>query len=138
MRIAEVVRRSGIPATALRYYESVGLIEAWREPNGYRSFDDAVLDRLSFIKAAKQLDLPLPEIAELLTVVEGDTCTQVREAVRPKLEHRLAEVDRRLRALEQLRARLAAATTNVAACPDDGRSCRSECMAVGAVARHGN
>ncbi len=137
MRIAEVVRRSGISATALRYYESVGLIEAWREPNGYRSYDDSVLDRLSFIEAAKQLDLPLPEIADLLTVVEGETCTQVRDALHPKLEQRLAEVDRRLRALRQLRARLAAAVTNVAACPDDGRSCRSECMAIRSVDRDG-
>ena len=134
MRIAEVVRRSGVPATALRYYESVGLIEAWREPNGYRSYDAAVLDRLSFIEAAKQLDLPLTEIADLLTVVEGDTCSQVREAVHPKLEQRLHEVDRRLEALQRLRERLAAATTSVAACPDDGRSCRSECMAIGASA----
>lgn len=137
MRIAEVVRRSGIPATALRYYESVGLIEAWREPNGYRSYDDAVLDRLSFIEAAKQLHLPLPEIAELLTVVEGETCTQVRDALHPKLEQRLDEVDRRLDALQGLRARLAAAAINVAACPDDGRSCRSECMAIGPVVRDG-
>lgn len=137
MRIAEVVRRSGIPATALRYYESVGLIEAWREPNGYRSYDDAVLDRLSFIDAAKQLDLPLPEIAELLTVVEGETCTQVRDALHPKLEQRLDEVDRRLKSLQGLRVRLAAAATNVAACPDDGRSCRSECMAIGPAVRDG-
>lgn len=129
MRISEVSRRSGVPATALRYYESVGLIDATREPNGYRTYDDAVLDRLAFIEAAKQLDLPLPEIADLLIVVEGDTCTQVREALHPRLEHRLREVDRRLAALHQLRDRLAAAERSVAACPDDGRSCRSECMA---------
>ena len=129
MRISEVSRRSGVPSTALRYYESVGLIDASREPNGYRSYDDAVLDRLSFIEAAKQLDLPLPEIGDLLLIVEGDSCTQVREALRPKLEERLREVDERLEALRSLRLRLAVATTSVAACPDDGRSCRSECMA---------
>ena len=128
MRISEVARRSGVPASALRYYESVGLIDASREPNGYRSYDASVLTRLSLIEAAKQPDLPLAEISELLMVVEGDTCTQVRETLHPKLEQRLREVDEHLVALHQLRARLAAATSNVAGCPDAGRSCRSECM----------
>jgi DNA-binding transcriptional MerR regulator len=106
----------------------VGLIDASRDPNGYRSYDASVLARLSLIEAAKQLDLPLAEISELIDVVEGDTCTQVREALHPKLEQRLREVDERLVALQQLRTRLAAATFKVARCPDAGGSCRSECM----------
>lgn len=131
MRISEVARRSGVAATALRYYESVGLIDSTREPNGYRTYGDDVLSRLAFIEAAKQLDLPLSEIAELLMVVEGDTCTQVREALHPKLQQRLRDVDDRLAALHQLRERLASATDSVASCPDAGRSCRSECMLIG-------
>ena len=122
---------TGIPATTLRYYDSIGLIGARRESNGYRSYDETVLERLSFIAAAKQLDLSLPEIGELLVVVEGDSCTRVRDALYPKLEQRLGEVDRRLSSLRLLRDRLAAATGRVAACPDSGESCRSECMLLG-------
>lgn len=129
MRISTAASRSGVPASTLRYYERIGLITTQREHNGYRTYEESVLERLSFIETAKQLDLSLPEIAELLVVVEGDdTCTQVRDALHPKLQERLQEVDQRLARLTSLRDRLAAATRRVNACPDSGKSCRSECM----------
>ncbi|MFI7131805.1 MerR family transcriptional regulator [Nonomuraea sp. NPDC050153] len=128
MRISEVAARSGVPATTLRYYDTIGLINAHRQSNGYRAYDESVLERLSFIEAAQRLGLSLPEIAQLLVVVEGDTCTQVREALHPKLTERLREVDAHLANLRLLRNRLVAATRRVAACPDSGVSCRSECM----------
>lgn len=131
MRISEVARRAGVPATTLRYYEDVGLLEAPRGSNGYRCYDEGVLERLSFIEGAKHLGLSLPEIVELLVVVEGDTCTQVRETLHPQLVRHLREVDRRLEEFRRLRVRLAAATEQVAACPDSGESCRSECMLLG-------
>lgn len=131
MRISEVAARSGVPSTTLRYYDSIGLIDARREPNGYRAYDDGVLERLSVIEAAKTLELSLPEIAELLIVVEGDSCTQVRDALHPKLTARLREVDAHLAHLRLLRNHLLAATRRVAACPDSGASCRSECMLLG-------
>ncbi|KNC20001.1 transcriptional regulator [Arthrobacter sp. RIT-PI-e] len=127
MRISEVARKSGVPATTLRFYESAGLIAAGRSMNGYREYDEAVLERLSFIDGAKQLDLSLPEISDLLTVVEDESCTQVRETLRPKLAERLREVDERLAVLQRLRGRLAEANRNVTACPDSGRRCRTEC-----------
>ncbi|OZM75360.1 transcriptional regulator [Pseudonocardia sp. MH-G8] len=122
----------------MRYYDVIGLIEARREPNGYRSYDESVLERLSFIEAAKQLDLSLPEIAELLLVVEGDSCTQVREVLHPKLTERLREVDAYLANLRLLRNRLVVATRRVAACPDNEASCRSECMLLGELRRVGH
>ncbi|MFI6458640.1 MerR family transcriptional regulator [Streptosporangium amethystogenes] len=131
MRISEVAARSGVPATTLRHYHSIGLIDARREPNDYRAYDQSVLERLSFIEAAQRPDLSLPEIVELLVVVEGDTCTQAREALRPKLAERLREVDAHLANLRLLRDRLVAATRRVAACPDNGASCRSECVFLG-------
>lgn len=127
MRISEVARKSGVPATTLRFYESAGLITAGRSTNGYREYDESVLERLSFIDGAKQLDLSLPEISDLLTVVEDESCTQVRETLRPKLAERLREVDERLAVLQRLRDRLAEANRNVSACPDSGRRCRTEC-----------
>ena len=75
VRISDVAARSGLPATTLRYYESVGLIDAPRGLNGYRDFDESVLERLAFIAVAKQLGMSLPEIADLLAVVNRDSCT---------------------------------------------------------------
>ncbi|WP_190989088.1 MerR family transcriptional regulator [Pseudarthrobacter sulfonivorans] len=131
MRISELAAASGVPATTLRYYESVGLLTAKRGTNGYRDYDIGALGQLSFIEAAKQLDMSLPEIVDLLTVIEAESCTQVREVLHPKLQQRLFEVDKRLAGLRLLRNRLDAAVARVGACPDSGRSCRSECALLG-------
>lgn len=127
VRISEIARRSGVPATTLRFYEAEGLIAAGRGVNGYRDYGEDVLERLSFIQGAKQLDLSLPEIAEMLEVVEGDSCTQVRETLRPMLTDRLRQVDERLTVLQHLRDRLSHVNEHVAACPDRGDQCRTEC-----------
>jgi MerR family transcriptional regulator, copper efflux regulator len=131
VRISELAAASGVPATTLRYYESVGLITAERGPNGYRDYDVDALGQLSFIEAAKQLDMSLPEIVDLLTLIEAESCIQVREVLHPKLQQRLLEVDKRLASLRLLRDRLDAAVARVGACPDSGRSCRSECALLG-------
>lgn len=117
-----------MPASTLRYYERIGLIASERERNGYRDYNAQVLDRLALVDSAKQLNLSLPEIADLLGVVEDDTCTQVRDSLRPRLAERLREVDERLATLQRLRGRLVAASRRVDACPDSGDRCRSECM----------
>lgn len=148
-----MARLSGIPASTLRYYDSIGLIEPGRAINGYRDYDESVLERLAFVEAAKHLDLSLAEIVDLLAVVQGDSCTRVRDSLSPRLGARLREVDQRIEALTLLRRRLFAASRRVAACPDSEDSCRSECMLLGeqrrvcaadlhsqpagAVARHG-
>lgn len=132
MRISELAAVSGVPATTLRYYESVGLVTAERGRNGYRTYDDGARTQLSFIEAAKQLGMSLPEIVDLLAVIEGESCTGVREVLHPRLQQRLLEVERRIANLRLLRDRIDGAVTRVGACPDSGRSCRSECALLGA------
>lgn len=127
MRISKLAAVSGVPAATLRYYELVGLVTAKRGPGRYRDYDVDALAQLSFVEAAKQLDISLPEIVDLLTVIEAESCTQVREVLHPRLQQRLLEVDKRLASLRLLRDRLEAAVARVGACPDSGRSCRSEC-----------
>ncbi|GGL43172.1 MerR family transcriptional regulator [Planomonospora parontospora] len=78
MRISEIAARSGVPATTLRYYDGIGLIEARREPNGYRDYDESALERPAFIEAAQHLGLPLPEIAELLLAQPKSVCRPER------------------------------------------------------------
>ena len=50
--MGEISRRSGFAASAIRYYESEGLIEAHRSGGGQRRFERSVLRRLAFIRAA--------------------------------------------------------------------------------------
>lgn len=127
MRIAELSRRSGVPATALRYYESIGLITAQRASNGYREYDEDVLGRLDLIEASKELGLPLDEIARHLDVLESHSCTEVRDSLRPLLVEQLRRIDDKLAHLERLSRRLRAAEAGLASCPDRDELCSSEC-----------
>lgn len=57
MKIGELSERTGIPTRMLRYYEQQGLIEADRTPNGYRSYDDAEIDRAMRVRGLIQSGL---------------------------------------------------------------------------------
>jgi MerR family redox-sensitive transcriptional activator SoxR len=66
LTVGEVARRSGFAASALRFYESIGLITAGRTGGGRRTFERSVLRRLAFIRAATNVGLSLDEVrAEL-------------------------------------------------------------------------
>lgn len=63
-RISQLAQRSGVPATTLRFYESVGLLPAERTESGYRVYGEQAVDRLAFIGTAKQLGLPLDALPD--------------------------------------------------------------------------
>ena len=66
MTVGEVARRSGIATSALRFYESRGLIRSERNHAGHRRYSRAVIRRLAFIVFAQRVGLTLEEIgAEL-------------------------------------------------------------------------
>ena len=62
LAIAEVARRSGVAASALRFYEQRGLIASNRTGTGHRRFPRAVLRRIAFIVFAQKIGLSLDEI----------------------------------------------------------------------------
>jgi DNA-binding transcriptional MerR regulator len=63
--IAEVARRSGIPSSALRFYEEKGLIASIGRRGLRRLFDPTVLDRLALIALARQAGFSLDEVARM-------------------------------------------------------------------------
>jgi DNA-binding transcriptional MerR regulator len=77
--IGQVAERSGFTASALRYYEDVGLLApTTRTESGYRLYDDQVLGRLAFIARAKQLGCSLDEISDLVGIWDGARCGPVQ------------------------------------------------------------
>lgn len=66
LTVGEVAARSGFAASALRFYEAQGLVEAERSSGGQRRYPRAVLRRLAFIRAARHVGLTLDEIREAL------------------------------------------------------------------------
>jgi len=74
LTIGEVARRSGVAASALRFYEERGLIVSRRTGAGHRRFDREVLRRIAFIVYAQRVGLSLDEIAaELARLPDGRT-----------------------------------------------------------------
>lgn len=64
--ISEIASRSGVPTTALRYYESIGLLAPPSRISNRRQYDASVLDRLVVITTACGAGFSLAEVRELL------------------------------------------------------------------------
>ena len=67
LTVGEVAHRSGMAASALRYYEREGLIAATRTSGGQRRYERGELRRLAFIRAARNVGLSLEEVREALS-----------------------------------------------------------------------
>ena len=66
LTIGEVARRAGIRASAIRYYESTGVLPRARRTNGRRRYGAAVLSTLAIVRLAQQAGFSVSEIKTLL------------------------------------------------------------------------
>jgi MerR family redox-sensitive transcriptional activator SoxR len=105
LSIGYLADRSGLAVSAIRYYETQGLLTPWRNSGGQRRFERADIRRLSFILIAQKFGFTLPEIREQLATLPGKRTptkadwAQLSAAFREHLEARIAQ-------LETLRDRL--------------------------------
>jgi MerR family redox-sensitive transcriptional activator SoxR len=90
LTIGEVARRAGIRSSALRYYESIGLLPAPQRVNGRRRYDSSVLHMLGVIHLAQQAGFTMAEIQTLFYGFAPETPPM--ERWRPLAEHKLGEV----------------------------------------------
>ncbi len=100
LTIGEVARRSGVAASALRFYEEKGLITAERSGSGHRRFRRAVLRRIAFIVFAQRIGLSLAEIGAELARLPPDRAPIGRDWSRlsgtwtARIDERIAELNR--------------------------------------------
>jgi len=71
LTISEVARRSGVAASALRFYEEKGLIQSERTGSGHRRYPRAMLRRIAFIVFAQRIGMTLDEIGRELAKLPG-------------------------------------------------------------------
>ena len=105
LKIGEVAKKAGIGVESLRFYESRGLIEPiGRTSSGYRLYDSAVFDRLSFIRKSQAGGFSLAEIAWIISEARQGRrpCGEVRQMAKA----RLGELEQRLTELERFRDEL--------------------------------
>lgn len=105
--IAEVARRSGVPASTLRFYEEKGLIESLGRRGLRRTFSAVVLERLSLIALGRSAGFSLDEISGILG--RGSATNIDRSMLLAKAE----EIDQTVRRLRALRNGL----RHAASCP---------------------
>lgn len=124
MRIGELAQRVGLTTKTLRFYEQAGVLSTpARTPSGYRDYDDTVLDRLRFVRAAQIAGLTLAEIRSVIEVRqdEGPPCehvTAVLDRHAAVLDERIAELQSTRAEVRRLRER--ATSLDPAACREDG------------------
>ena len=100
LTIGAVSERTGVAASALRFYEAEGRIHATPTDSGQRRYPREVLRRIAFIRVAQQIGLSLDEIrAALASLPENRTPTQrdwerLASSWRPRLDAHIAMLER--------------------------------------------
>jgi MerR family transcriptional regulator, redox-sensitive transcriptional activator SoxR len=100
LTISEVSLRSGVAASALRFYEEKGLIKSERAGSGHRRYSRAVLRRIAFIVFAQRIGMTLDEVAAELgklpegRVPEGSDWARLSTGWTGRIDERIAELER--------------------------------------------
>ncbi len=105
--IGNVARRVGVRPSAIRYYETQGILKpAARRSNGYRIYDEDAVNLLKFVRRAQTLGITLKEVRKLLDLSRQgqQPCEQVKELAR----YHLHDIDLKMRELRSLRKQLQA------------------------------
>ena len=105
LTIGELSRRTGIPGSAIRFYETKGLIEPFRSSGGTRRFVRSDIRRLSFVLIAQRLGLSISEIAETLRSLPHARTPTSSDWASISTQLR-AEIDARIGLMEQIRDQL--------------------------------
>ena len=105
MNIGAAARRAGLPVKTIHYYESIGLIEAGRKPNGYRDYDEPTVQKLRFVQRARSLGFSIEECRNLLSLYQDRR--RASKDVKSIAEAKLQDIDAKIAALESLRHALA-------------------------------
>ena len=125
--IGETAKRSGFSASALRFYEDIGLVDpTGRSDGGYRLYDDGSLARLAFIARAKQLGCSLEEITDLVEIWDGQRCGPVQQRFHQLVTDKIRDADSQVSELTAFVAQLRASAEQLAGDPVDG-PCGPDC-----------
>lgn len=105
MQIKELAAATGVDTETIRFYEKEGLLpQPARLANGYRSYEPVHLERLSFVRHCRALDIPLAEIKSLLGALDApqEACGDVNHLI----DGQLGKLRARLKSMKALEKQL--------------------------------
>ena len=94
LKIGEISRQTGVAVGALRYYDSLGLLQSGRGENGYRYYPPETVRQVQFIKKAQALGFSLADIRDVLQLHhQGDVpCAFVQSLLEAKIDQLNAKI----------------------------------------------
>jgi DNA-binding transcriptional MerR regulator len=118
LKIGEVARRTGVTLRTIRYYQSLGLVEASdRTRGGVHLYRSEACDRIQLIRDLRSLDVPLAKIREVLARRKSaQTGAEGACEAAATLNHGLADLERRLQQNLDLRQEMTEALGVLEAC----------------------
>lgn len=106
MKIGDLAAKTGVPARMLRYYEEQGLIVPFRMANGYRDYDEYLVNRVTKIKGLVESGVPTRIIGDILPCLNQSQEIVVRDpdpVLRAMLVDQRDAMIERIASLEQNR-----------------------------------
>jgi len=102
--ISEIGRKAGLRASAIRYYEQIGILEPARRVSGQRRYDDRVLYRLAVVRRAQEAGFSLDEIRQLFFGFSHST--PISQRWKRIAQRKMAELDARMEQIQSMRTLL--------------------------------
>ncbi|TWD83624.1 DNA-binding transcriptional MerR regulator [Kribbella amoyensis] len=107
MHISDLAAQAGVTVKAVRYYEAQGLLRPERQPNGYRTYTEQDVVVVREVKALLSLGLTAEQTYPFIECLRaGNERADVCPASLTAYRTRIADVDRRISELTELRAKL--------------------------------
>jgi DNA-binding transcriptional MerR regulator len=117
LTITQLGKTVGLPSKTIRFYEEIGLIpKADRAENGYRLYQADTLNQLKYIKAARDLDLPISQIRKLMIGCEGKSCEHTKKYIQEEIENYQEILEKKIQQFQTLQRKLNSLHTKIDAC----------------------
>ena len=94
LTIGHLTELTGVPRKTIRYYEEVGILPTpQRTASRYRVYSGVDVRRLELVRRARLLDIPLPEIGQLVQWASDSSCGDFQDRFRDTVQRKMAQVD---------------------------------------------
>jgi len=115
MNIGDIAKMSGLPVKTIRYYADIDLVKpSGRSTSGYRKYGEGSINKLVFVRRAREFGFSIDKCRELLSLYENKNRTSA--AVKKIATSRLREIERKQEELQALHDEL---NRFVEGCPGD-------------------